>query len=474
MPDRVYEFILTMLLSIGGNSYRTAHNPVSREFLDLADEYGVLIWEENRFVQLGVQPVSRSEGDPPALADARLLKDCQDMVIRDRNHPSIVIWSLCNELGCTADNPFGGVIASQFKQAIYYADMSRAVTGNIVQRPYLSNRIIDEFGLQMDVASFSHQNENIPAFRALNPWKAVGLGESGSCDFDRGEYVSNRSMGHTGFNKGIIDCVAKDFGTLSLNYNFGMYSWTLMDYLGETSAPWPAVSSAYGLFDLAGYPKETAGFFSTAWGPGNTCEVVSIGNTDWTQPVALGAALDVVVFTCAPSAELLVNGVSLGVQAIVNGGAAVWRATFSPGNLTAFAVSAGGERLGSATLKTAGAPSSLRLWVESPYLPPRNGSIIAADGADVALLGVEVLDSAGVVCPRGALNISFSLTGPAAVYGVANGDPTDHSPVKFVDWRLTYHGLARVIVVSTGSPGAITVTASATGVSSSIVTLSAQ
>ena len=221
VPDRAYEFILTMLQSVGGNSYRTAHNPVAREFLDLADEYGVLVWEENRFVQRGVQPVSVNGADP-ATADPRLLQDCQDMVLRDRNHPSIIIYSLCNELGCLANNPFGGIIASQFKQAIYYADQSRPVTGNIVQRPYLSGRIIDEFGMQMDVASFSHQNENIPAYRAINPWRAVGLGESGSCDFDRGEYASNRSSGHTGFSKGDVDCVATDLGTLALPYSYGM------------------------------------------------------------------------------------------------------------------------------------------------------------------------------------------------------------------------------------------------------------
>lgn len=224
VPDRAYEFLLTMLQSVGGNSYRTAHNPVARELLDLADEYGVLVWEENRFVQLGVQPVALggSGGAGPAAADPRLLQDCQDMVLRDRNHPSIIIWSLCNELGCTADNPLGGVIAAQFKQAIYYADQSRAVTGNIVQRPYLSGRMLDEFGLQMDVTSFSHDNSNIPAFRAINSWKAVGLGESGSCDFDRGEYASNRTTGHTGFHKGVVDCVGRDMASLSIPYAYGM------------------------------------------------------------------------------------------------------------------------------------------------------------------------------------------------------------------------------------------------------------
>jgi hypothetical protein len=250
-----------------------------------------------------------------------------------------------------------------------------------------------------------------------------------------------------------------------------------MDYLGETSQPWPAVSSAYGLFDLAGFPKETAGYFAAAWrgAADNGCQGVSIGNSDWTAPVPQGALLDVAAYTCAPSAELLVNGVSLGVVPTAGGGAAVWPGVrFSPGNLTAFAVSAGGARLGAASLLTAGAPASLLFRVESPYLPPRNGSVIAADGADVAVLTVTVVDAAGTACPRGALNVSFSVAGPAEVFGVANGDPTDHSPVKFTAWRLTYHGRARVLVASAGGAGAIFVTASAPGLPPVTVGLVAQ
>jgi beta-galactosidase len=191
--------------------------------------------------------------------------------------------------------------------------------------------------------------------------------------------------------------------------------------------------------------------------------------------VPLGAPVDVAVFTCAPSAELLVNGVSLGVAPTMGGGAAVWpRVPFYPGNLTAYAIDAGGARLGVTALRTAGAPAALRLYVESPYLPPRNGSVIAADGADVALLGVEVLDAAGVLCSQGAINITFAVQGPAAVYGVANGDPTDHAPVKGASWRRTYHGRARLLLASTGGAGAISVMASAPGVAPADAFLVAQ
>jgi len=213
------------------------------------------------------------------------------------------------------------------------------------------------------------------------------------------------------------------------------------------------------------------------WRPTAACAGgITIGNSDWTAPVPAGAPVDVAAYTCAPAAELFLNGASLGVQATIGGGAAVWRAVpFSRGNLTAVALDAGGARLGAATVLSAGAPARLRLWVESAYVA-RNGSEIAADGADVALLGVEVLDAAGVRVPRTPLLVSFALAGPARMYGLANGDPADHAPAKGALARATYNGLARAIVASAapGAAGLITVTVSAPGVAPDTVWLVAK
>lgn len=121
-------------------------------------------------------------------------------------------------------------IAVQFKISLYNADNSRPITGNTVQRPYLSGRLVDEFAQAMDVQSFSHQFENVPAFHAIAPWKAVGLGESGSCECDRGEFQprSNRTTGVSGFD-GVVSCIVENLQNLAIPYSYGSYSWTLMD-----------------------------------------------------------------------------------------------------------------------------------------------------------------------------------------------------------------------------------------------------
>jgi beta-galactosidase len=274
----------------------------------------------------------------------------------------------------------------------------------------------------------------------------------------------------------VVECVLENLEALTIPYSFGSFSWTLQDYLGETGGfGWPDVSSHYGLFDLAGFPKDTIGAYTAWWrDPAGGCAAVSLAPTDWTAPVAPGDNLTVYAFTCAPTAELFVNGVSQGAVAVPPQGAAQWPNTaFVPGNLTAVAYGAGGQALARASVLTAGAPAALRLWVEGGYLPPRNASVIAAAGGDVALLGVQVLDAAGLPVPVGAANVSFTVAGPGAVVGVHNGDPADHSPTRAA-WRLTFHGKARAILASTGAQGELTVTASAPGLAPASVQLLAQ
>ena len=345
-----------------------------------------------------------------------------------------------------------------------------------MQTPYLSGRLVDPFAQVMDVQSFSHQFENVPEYHNIAPWKAVGYGETGSCQCDRGYFgATNKSVGAFGFG-GVLDCVVENLQALAIPYSFGGYSWTLTDYLGETSLGWPDVSSHFGAFDLAGFPKDTVALYKTWWAPG-ACDSVVISPSDWSAPTAVGSPIDVAAFSCAASVALYLNGEARGTQAVSPLGYVSWAGVpFQPGNLTAGALNAAGAVVGSTTVLSAGPPAALRAWVESPYLPPRDGTIIAADGADAALIGVQVIDAAGNPCPLGMVNVSIAIQGPAELYGVANGNPADHSPVKFTPWRLTSYGKMRAIIASSGSgnTGPIKVTFSAEGLASGSVALTAQ
>ena len=169
-------------------------------------------------MQPGVQPVpavARGGGGFGSAAPRsgppvpRLLQDAQDMALRDRNHPSVVIWSLCNELGCDADDPAGGSLANAFKLQLYVADSTRPVTSNTVQSNYLSGRIVDPFAASMDVQSFSYEYSSYDRFHQAAPWRPVGGGESASCVADRGEYgPSNGTTGHVGSSLASFTCAA--------------------------------------------------------------------------------------------------------------------------------------------------------------------------------------------------------------------------------------------------------------------------
>ena len=226
------------------------------------------------------------------------------------------------------------------------------------------------------------------------------------------------------------------------------------------------------MFDLAGFAKDHAGYYKAWWldWDGTRCIGVngkislSLSPSDWTAPTAVGQEVLVVATTCAHVVELVVNGVSQGPpMAVERYGFAQWSVKFAPGNLTAIARDAAGTVVASTSVVTATAAAALQAWIEP--IGTGNGLLVSAGGQDVALVGVALVDSAGVVVPDADAQIEFHVVhGPARVLGTASGDPSDHVSA-ISSTRMSYHGLARAVIASSsdGSSGDVEVSISVVG-----------
>ena len=209
--------------------------------------------------------------------------------------------------------------------------------------------------------------------------------------------------------------------------------------------------------DIAGFDKDDTSYYLAWWR--NDTSHLHILPSDWNAPVPVGQPINCAVFSAAAEVELSVNGVSLGKKSVPQGGVVHWDQTtdgkpilFKPGKLEATSWDANGAVLARANVTTTGPAARLKLSLDHPGIAglrvsgPAGGSI-KADGQDVALVRVQVVDAAGVLVPSAGHNISFAVSGPGAIYGVGNGDPSDHDPDK-AEYRKAYKGLARVLVQS--------------------------
>ena len=453
VPDRVNLFRAQAVRGVGGNSWRMSHNPPIPVLLDVLDRVGVLVWDENR--QFG--------------NDTTWVENQRDMVRRDRNHPSVMLWSFCNEGGCVAEKDPGEMtIAQMFKEASNEADPYRPVAAN------MNGGIGNGLTQVVDVQGFSHRSGDVyDSFHAKFPKKPVVGSECCSCRTYRGEDVTNSST-HvlTSFN---ADCNSEQNGwEMSRPFAGGEMVWTLFDYYGEAKPyEWPQVSSAFGSIDLAGFAKASA-FWYRAWWLYNSTNVTTAnpmpalvdpdiihlektskdaGNgflvhiVEHWEPDPSRSQRTIHVYTNAPLVELLVNGHSMGSKSIYWLSWAAWdNVAFSSGNLTAVAMTSPGHVVAEHTVLTADSPTGLTLTLDAPATATGTGSALVLDGEDAALVRASIVDARGNVVPSASHNVSFSIaSGPGRVIGVGNGDPLCHEPNR-ATWRSAYHGLARAVV----------------------------
>lgn len=363
-------------------------------------------------------------------------------------------------------DPDGGYVGAAFKNAIFAVDTSRPVTANSEDNPG------DTLTHAMDVNSFSYNYGEYDAFHVKYPFRAIIGGESASCTMDRGRYLGrgtreNSSMGWVDADDTGCQIAAWGSSAATRPWIVGNFAWTGWDYKGEpTPSNWPAINSHFGIIDIAGFPKDAYYYYAAWWK--NDSSVLHVLPQDWNAPVPVGEPIDAVLFSSAATVELRVNGVSMGVKPVPLFGVVRYpNITFAPGKLEALAWDTSGKQIANSTVFTTKAPAKIALSVDG------GGSNIDAVTRDVAMVRVTIVDLDGAFVPSASNNITFAVTGPGSIYGVANGDPVDHNPDK-ANFRKAFKGLARVVVQASGDPGTITLRATSPGLTSDTLTIRAQ
>ncbi|MBX5438351.1 MAG: DUF4982 domain-containing protein [Thermoflavifilum sp.] len=474
--ERALERQLEMLKKMGVNGLRTSHNPPAPELLDLCDRIGILVMDE----AFDCWKRGKNPYDYHIYWDQWHRRDLEDMVLRDRNHPSIILWSIGNEIPDQWDSA-GGVIARELVSIVKNLDTTRPVTSalNAPESPHNSIAhagVLDVIGYNYDVGAYNRFPQDFPGKPFIASETTSALETRGHYDMpsDSIRVWPPRGDSHEKMNADFT-CSAYDncrtpWGNLHedalraiLDHPFasGMFIWTGWDYLGEpTPYPWPARSSYFGIIDLAGFPKDIYYMYKSVWTQDTVLHIFPHWN--W-KP---GDTVDVWAFyNHADEVELFLNGHSLGRRHKEPGQFHVmWRVPYEPGELKAVSYR-GDQVVKTAMVRTAGAP--YRLVLE----PDRRQ--IHADGRDLSFVTAKVVDQQGVLVPNANNLIHFQVQGAGFIAGTDNGSEIDHDSFKSPQ-RHAFNGLAMLVIQSNGQKGNITVTATAEGLQAAQVQITAQ
>ena len=456
VPDRVNLFRAQSMRAVGGNAWRMSHNPPIPMMLDILDRVGIVVWDENR-----------NFGDNDLWVQAE-----GDMVKRDRNHPSIMIWSFCNEVGCNLDQSIEKKIGSEFSEISYHFDSFRPVSANQI------SNIGGGLSSVIDVQGFSHRGgSDFDKYHQQFPQKPLIGSECCSCTTQRGEDYANKSAPNLGnFNANCNQGQTEN--QLNRKFVAGCMVWTLFDYYGEPSFGWPHISSSFGSIDLAGFAKASAYWYRAWWlysgmqnaslsgedvplNPPCLVNPQDVGKTSqdnaqlgylvhivqrW-EPRPGATSYTIQVYTNAPMVDLAVNSKSQGPKMVNWQGWAEWdNVPYSEGQIEATAMDSNKKVVASQSVETSGPAAKVLAYVDAPSDDTATGKALVLDGQDAGMVSAVIVDSKGNVVPSSFHNVTFSIvSGPGRIIGVGNGNPACHDPNN-ATWRNAYHGLARAIV----------------------------
>lgn len=433
IPDALQAYRLRELKKFGVNAYRSSHNPMTPEMLDACDSLGILVLEENRLSGINDEHV-------------RLLKR---MIERDRNHPSVIVWSVGNEEWGIEWNEFGNRISESMREYCHRFDPTRPMCFATSGGPTVV--------VPADVAGYNYIMQNpveqhrrdYPSRIALGSEETTGCGTRGIYfdDCDNGRMASlNRSPNGS---DSILNCIGRGWRFYADRpWLAGLFYWTGFDYRGEPNPlKFPATGSEFGILDYCGFPKDEAFYLKSWW----TDEPVLHILPHWNLNGHEGEPVQIWVYSNMDEVELAVNGKSLGRKTMPRNGHLAWDAVYQPGKVTATGYK-NGKKAMTAKVETSGAPAKINAAADR--------QLIKADNHDVAVVNITLSDSKKRFVPDGCVTLDLTVDGPVRILGVGNGDPAwqdaerPADPMSRTFKVKTFNGMAQVILQAAGNEAA--------------------
>lgn len=419
MPDYLNYYRVRLLKTMGSNAYRVSHNPPSPELLDACDSLGMLVMDETRLMNTSPEYLNQFER----------------MILHDRNHPSVFMWSIGNEEGWIQTTSNGKRIAQTMiakqkeldpsRTSTYAADLANVYNG--------VNEVIP-------IRSFNYRQFAAADYHRDHPNQPILGTEMGSTVTTRGIYVKDTISAYVpdqDITAPWWASTAETWWTLAApnDYWLGGFVWTGFDYRGEpTPYHWPNINSHFGIMDVCGFPKNIYYYYQSWWSDKDVLHI----SPHWNWKGKEGQPIDVWVNSNADNVELFLNGKSLGKKDMPRNKHLQWNVNYEPGILEAIGYR-NGKKL-TTKIETTGKPNTI---VVSP-----SKTTMLADGRDAVVLNISVIDKQNREVPDANNLVQFTLTGDAKIIGVGNGDPSSHEPDKMdCAWqRRLFNGKCQVIV----------------------------